>query len=147
MFQLIIFFLIIMFLIFLWIIIVYVCYLWIKRRINGPFNRPEYFRNYDYKSLKYILLWQFVLFSLSEKHPASLYMSTTPGPVEENYVYVEIMGMRKPACPLCQRVFSSRTDAVRHMRTHTGNKPFTCNVCGKGFCQKGNLLRHTITHT
>ncbi|KAK7080588.1 hypothetical protein SK128_000480 [Halocaridina rubra] len=47
-------------------------------------------------------------------------------------------------CPYCFKIFGLRTDLKRHLRTHTGEKPFVCKYCDFRTALKGNLKRHFI---
>lgn len=50
-------------------------------------------------------------------------------------------------CRLCSKVFAARSSIVRHLRTHTGDRPFTCKICKKGFRQRAHLRVHSTVHS
>lgn len=48
--------------------------------------------------------------------------------------------------PGCLKEFTSKWSLTRHMKTHSGLKPFQCQQCNKQFVQKCSLTRHEQTH-
>ncbi|XP_034735688.1 gastrula zinc finger protein XlCGF8.2DB-like [Etheostoma cragini] len=56
-------------------------------------------------------------------------------------------GVRGIRCSACKKEFSRKKDAVRHVRMHNREKPFSCSLCGKGFTQKSGLRAHMRIHT
>lgn len=50
-------------------------------------------------------------------------------------------------CDVCSRAFSRSDMLARHMRLHTGVRPYACTVCGLVFSRSDHLNTHMRTHT
>ena len=48
----------------------------------------------------------------------------------------------KNKCKFCHRSFVSSNDLKRHIRVHTGDRPFQCTECPKAYTRNDHLKRH-----
>ncbi|XP_074467042.1 early growth response protein 1-A-like [Sebastes fasciatus] len=55
-------------------------------------------------------------------------------------------GQRPFQCRICMRSFSRSDHLTTHIRTHTGEKPFGCNECGRKFARSDERKRHAKIH-
>ncbi|CAG9857343.1 unnamed protein product [Phyllotreta striolata] len=62
-------------------------------------------------------------------------------------VAVKVKKVKNTSCTECNRTFRCTTTLARHMRTHTGDKPYKCSYCDKTFAIPGSLKTHTRIHT
>ncbi|XP_005093656.1 zinc finger protein 394 [Aplysia californica] len=46
----------------------------------------------------------------------------------------------------CGRAFARKEELTRHQRIHSGHRPHECQVCGKAFGRKDHLNKHRNTH-
>lgn len=54
---------------------------------------------------------------------------------------------KRLACEVCRKEFATPSHLARHVRTHSGEKPFQCEICSKAFTQQSTLKRHSRKHS
>jgi len=53
------------------------------------------------------------------------------------------VGPKSFACTICNKYTTNRrTNAIRHVKTHTDEKQFTCDYCNFASITKQNLTKH-----
>ena len=58
------------------------------------------------------------------------------------YLFLQYSKLGLNDCPTCGKKFKENTLLIRHIRIHTGEKPFECVYCQYAANQKANLDRH-----
>lgn len=83
---------------------------------------------------------QFVVEELYEeeaKQVATRKKHVTRMPREIIDKYAQSTENNQHICTKCVKVFSTRTNLIRHIQSHDGYKAYVCQICDKGFTQSG----------
>lgn len=96
--------------------------------------------------------------SLSASVPSTIQVPVTPGSNQVQMTTVMNFGTdqvykdqkpKKPGkyvCEYCHRACAKPSVLLKHIRSHTGERPYPCVTCGFSFKTKSNLYKHKKSH-
>uniref|UniRef100_H3CFW1 HIVEP zinc finger 1 n=1 Tax=Tetraodon nigroviridis TaxID=99883 RepID=H3CFW1_TETNG len=96
--------------------------------------------------------------SLSASVPSTIQVPVTPGSnhrqmstvvnfgVEQVYKDQKPKKLGKYVCQYCNRACAKPSVLLKHIRSHTGERPYPCVTCGFSFKTKSNLYKHKKSH-
>nr|XP_019960090.1 PREDICTED: zinc finger protein 40 [Paralichthys olivaceus] len=96
--------------------------------------------------------------SISASVPSTIQVPVTPGSNHVQMATVMNFGAeqvskdqkpKKPGkyvCEYCKRACAKPSVLLKHIRSHTGERPYPCVTCGFSFKTKSNLYKHKKSH-
>jgi uncharacterized Zn-finger protein len=66
---------------------------------------------------------------------------------QDREAHLAVPAVQCHECITCGKAFTTSSKLTKHLRTHTGARPYECTTCGKAFAESGTLTKHLRTHT
>lgn len=107
--------------------------------ITGSTKNPEY-------SPKVYKLTAGEPFEVLQVQPTIHYFATDEGINSEEEYKIDLKKKRRFQCIYCGNKFIRSTHLNRHLRIHTGAKPYFCSVCRRRFSRSDCMLAHFYQH-
>ena len=60
------------------------------------------------------------------------------------YGFISDVAHKPYGCCVCRKLFAYKGDLKRHVRIHTGERPYKCGYCDKTFNQSTHLRLHEV---
>ncbi|EEC13276.1 zinc finger, C2H2 type, putative, partial [Ixodes scapularis] len=99
----------------------------------------------DVCSRKFRQSWHLQLSLMPPADPQAEFDNIPAYPQAESYTAHPLYTLQ-PICAVCGKAFARNSDRNRHVKIHTGVRPFQCDVCSRKFRQSWHLQYHRSTH-